>query len=257
MRTLKRLLPRIPRPIQTIISIVCVIALSSLYYIALGSPTLTFEQEFRRAEKANLVGPSRIVEVMDENCSDFDALIVGETEYGICFFGRKEINVIRGSNYEREEMMYTFSYREKTGDITVFAAPAYSSVFWSDFERCLPVYVFDQYPEATRAQLELTIPGSDTRVSNGQTITTNYSERFTATAERTGSGYFRFDLIAKDRTRLYALNLLATISGNEMYPNNKQIDTVIPGFLRLYDQSGNLIAVKEFTIVSTAAEAHK
>lgn len=247
---------RIPRPAKAIVCIICSLALAALYYIALGSPTLNFEQEFRRAEKANLIGPSRILEILDNNCSDFDRMLVGETDYGICFFGETEITVRRGNNYAKEEMVYTFSYREKTGDITVIAAPNSSSIYWNDFKMCLPVYVFDAYPDAARAELELTITGSDTHVSNGEKITTDYCEHFTATAKRTGVGYFRFDLTAKEKTRLYALCLLSSVSGIDTYYNQPSAIAEIPGIVRLYDANGVLIIEKEFTIVSAIAAAH-
>ena len=257
MRRLKRLCPRIPRPAKAIFCTFCAIALAILYYIALSSPPLSFEQEFRRADKANLVGPSRIVDGMEENCSDFEQMIVGETEHGVCFFGRREITVHRGSNYEREEMMYTFSYREKTGDITVLAAPSRSISILGFPPIYLPVYVFDCYPEAVRAELELTITGTDTHISNGETITTNFSEHFRVEAERTGDDFFRFLLDAQDTPRIYALRLLSDLSGNEMFNTNKNIDVVVPGVVRLYDQSGNLILEKEFAIRSAIAAAHQ
>lgn len=257
IRRLINLPNRIPRPAKVIFCAVCVVLLTILYYIALGVPTLTFEQEFRRAEKANLIGPSKIVDVVGGIYDEFDKMIVGETEHGICFFGGEKIDISRGSNFTREEMMYTFSYREKTGDITVIAAPNRVAHFWGIFGISLPVYVFDDYPEAVRAELELTITGTETRFVNNETVTTSFSEQFFAEADRTAEGFFRFLLNDQGTPRAHALKLLSRLSGNEMYNTDENIHTVVPGIVRLYDADGKLILEREFEICSAVAAAHK
>lgn len=250
---------RIPRPVKAIFCAVCAVLLAFLYYIALGSPTFTFEQEFRRAEKANLVGPSRIVDTLEGEYAEFDKMIVGETEHGICFFGGEPTTMHYGSNFQREEMTYTFSYREKTGNITVLAAPNRTAAFWEQFDIALPVYVFDCYPEAVRAELTLTITGIKEMVSDGNPVTTKFSKRFSVAAERTGDGFFRFLLNAKahDTNSVYALQMLSDLSGNELSYTHPYSDAVIPGTIRLYDESNKLILEQEFEICSAAAAAHK
>lgn len=257
MNKMRDLLSRIPRPVKALFFVLCALSVALLYYIAKDSPTLSFEQEFRRAEKANLVGPSRIVEVMDSHCSDFHQMIVGETDHGICFFGGYSLTVHYDSNFKREETWFTFSYREKTGDITVLAAPNGSHFSWDVLTYYLPVYVFDNYPQAVRAELELTVTGSDTRGINGEKVTTNFSKRFTATSERTGEGFFRFLLEAKGSPNTYALELLSDLCGTEMYSSDPNIDAVVPGTVRLYDAEGKLILEHEFEICSAQAAAHK
>lgn len=255
MRKVKELLSRIPRPVKALFFVLCALSVALLYYIAKDSPTLSFEQEFRRAEKANLVGPSRIIEVWDSQCSDFEQMIVGETDHGICFFGSYSTTVHYSSSFQREETLFTFSYREKTGDLTVLAAPTRSSPIFEEIGYSLPVYIFDNYPQAMRAELELTVTGSNTRVVSGEKVTTNYSKRFAAKAERTGEGFFRFLLEAKTAPNTYALQMLSELSGNVMYGGGE--DTVVPGTVRLYDAEGNLILEQEFEICSARAAAHK
>ena len=110
----------IPRPVRAILCAVCAIALAIAYYIALGCPTLTDEQEFRRAEKIHLVGPSKIVDTLTSEYSEFDKMIVGETEYGICFFGKYTYTT---GVYNKDETDYRLFYAEKTGDLTLVPAP--------------------------------------------------------------------------------------------------------------------------------------
>lgn len=256
-RKLKKLFNRIPRPAKAIFCATCAVALAILYYIALGSPAFTFEQEFRRAEKANLVGPSKILDTLEGEYAEFDRMIVGETEHGICFFGEEITTVYRGSDYKREEMMFTFSYREKTGNITVLAAPNYTAALWDQFTYSIPVYVFDCYPEAVRAELELTITGTYSYHSTGNMMITDFSERFSAEAERTGEGFFRFMLKTSDKDSAYALKLLSDLSSSKMFNTSKDVDTVVPGTVRLYDENGNLIIEQTFEICSAIAAAHK
>lgn len=244
------------RPFRAFLCILGILVLAVTCYIATGCPSLNFEQEFRRAEKANLVGPSRIVDTVDDEYHEFDKLIVGETEHGVCFFGGSIITVYRGSGNGKDEMVYTFSYREKTGDITVLAAPNRSGMMWDQFGISLPVYVFDRYPKAVRAELELTVTGSKTMVVNDETVTTYFSERFRGKAERTGEGFFRFLLDSWDERSAYALELLSDLSGNEMFFTSKYIDAVVPGTVRLYDENGSLILEQEFEICSAVAAAH-
>lgn len=256
MKRQKRNDPR-RRPLWTFLCLFGIALLLAASYIAIGSPTLTFEQEFRRAEKANLVGPSQIVDVLDGTYGEFDKMIVGETEYGVCFFGGKTMTVYRNSNRGKEEMVYTFSYREKTGDITVLAAPNHGGAFWGEHGISLPVYVFDCYPAAVRAELELTVTGSDVRTVNDETVITDFTESFAAEAVRTEDGFFRFLLDSRDICSAYALCLLSDLSGNGMYYTNKHIDSVVPGTVRLYDENSKLILEQAFEICSAIAEAHK
>ena len=108
----------IPRPVKACFFAVFVGLVAIVYYIAIGCPTLSFRQEFRRAEKANLVGPSKIVDQLDNHdYNEYDNLIVGETEYGVCFFGRRKYSV--AGTRTKKIYLYQFNYREKTGDITV------------------------------------------------------------------------------------------------------------------------------------------
>lgn len=249
---LKNLLSRIPRPVKACSCAILLLAAAIVYYIALGCPTLTFRQEFRRAEKAHLVGPSTIVDTLtDEDYWDFNEMIVGETEHGITFFGftyhsRPSYNIFT-------KRSYVFSYREKTGDITVSAAPNFWGLHW-DFNtsqginESLPVYIFTNHPEAVRAEIELTVSGNFTETIDGEIKTIEYSEQFFARAVPVEPGIFRCYMNSCTRERTAALYLFSRVCSENTFLYAGEERTVIPITVSLYDQDDNLIAVESLEI---------
>lgn len=249
---LKNILARIPRPLKACVCTALVILLAAAYYIALGCPTLTFEQEFRRAEKAHLVGPSQIVDRLDGTYRQFDKMIVGETESGVCFFGQ----FYSTSNDPSSGVMYQFGYVEKTGDITVAAAPNFTGFFWQHSGISLPVYVFTDEAGAARAEIDVDVTGLRTYSVDGKEITRGYEAHFSAEAYRNEHGVFRFFLDSSDEDGGYALYIFSNLANGSKEMNQEaQLNTVIPVTVRLYDSGGALLIEKELTVRSLAGEA--
>ena len=241
----KNLFRRIPRPVRTIGNLVLAVALAALFYISIGCPTYSFEREFRRAEKAHLVGRSEIVDTVTDY-QEYDKMIVGETEHGICFFGVFDVTVGYSNGRNQYVPYYTFTYYEKTEDVTVAVAPCFSSI-WSMYGASLPIYLFDTHPEAVRAEIRTTVSGEETYHSNDKKHTISFKETFTAEAERSGDGYFRFTLQSQDENGSRALGLLSSVASGESLASDER-DTIIPFTVRLYDASGEMILEKELTI---------
>lgn len=244
---LKNLLNRIPRPVKAVFCAVCVVVLAIAYYIALGCPTFTFKQEFRRAEKVNLVGPSTIVDTLGREYSEFDKMIVGETQYSVCFFGR----YYNSSPYNDPfaEKQYLFTYVEKTGDLTISAAPNIRTHFWvtPGYEQSLPVYLFVEEQDAIRAEVEITVAGAFNYYNDNKTVKSRFKRTFVGNATRSDTGVFEFWFSADDQHGLAALAHLSTATGGSVYGHITD-DTSILAKVRLYDQEKNLILEKELTI---------
>lgn len=238
----KKLFPRIPRSVRAIINLVLAIVFAAVFYLAIGCPTLSFTQEFRRAERAHMVGRSKIVDHI-RNHQDYDKMLIAETEHGVCFFGRFE--VITGHN--QKEHRYSFTYYEKTGDVTVAVAPTISGSVWNFPGFHLPIYVFDDHPEAVRAEIKTTVSGNYSYSSDGKNFTVPFTEPFTAEANRSGDGYFRFTLKSDDEMSARALGLLSDIASGGIVSSSQQ-DTVIPFTVRLYDGQDQLILEKNLEI---------
>lgn len=248
MKWLQRSWLRIPRPQRAMFNILVILVLYFLIYYFLGCPPLTEEQEFRRMEKANLVGPGVILDTLDqEEYSNCTFLTVAETENGIIFYAKFALRPP------------TLSYREKTGDITVLSAPYAPGTAITDACPHLPVYVFDDYLKAVRAELEL-------RVSNPAYPTNNlygeypnpvaFDNTYRLEARREADGFFRFDIavpeVSEDaQYHRYALFYLASICHSTV-----ETDASVPATVRLYDENGELVAERSLIIRSTAFETH-
>lgn len=238
--------PRL-RPFKSLLCVIgCLISLVMIY-IVLGCPTLSFQQEFRRAEKAHLVGPSKIVDTVEYGYNDFDEMIVGETEHGVCFFGKYYANIPKRS--PNEQPKYRFHYWEKTGDLTVVAPPNPLGRLWDALGGAsLPVYLFAEYPQAAWAELEMTIKGTDKSSINGVEITRDFSVNFQSTAACLESGVFRFWLGGIKEEECLALCLFSDIVSGNRYLSDVEKQTVIPVTIRLYDDQDQLILEKTVDI---------
>lgn len=244
----KNLLKRIPRPLRAIVCTILVLVLAAAYYIALGCPTLTLQQEFRRAEKIHMVGPSTIVDRLSHSeYSEFDGLIVGETKEGICFFGRYYNS---SSDYDNPfaKKRHSLSYVRKTGDVTIAAVPNVWGTSWDffEFEMSLPVYLFAKDPDAVRAEMEITVSGSYLENSDGETSEHGYDQTFRGEATRSDNSFFLFTFTSDRKAGLHALYYLSNTTGGPFctgtYPQGSYSATV-----RLYDEAGKLISKHTIT----------
>lgn len=250
MKKLRNFWSRIPRPVRGCLDVVAIIILLLLLYISIGFPTITVEQEFRRIEKLNMVGPSQIVSHLKKPYADADDLIVGETEEGVLFFTRKRLSA--GSSYRHS---YEYYYAKKTGAITVLAAPAWSGFMLTGYS--LPVYVFDDYPEAVRAEISVTVTGSETHNIDGTTIENDFSETFESSALRETEGHFYFTFRSIDPyTSFYndshdALTRLACVCNPSVVLSQEQREnTIVTATVWLYDSQDNLIKEDILNITS-------
>lgn len=244
----------IPRPLRACVYAFLAIVLAIAYYIALGCPTMSMKQEFRRAERAHLVGPSKIVDTMNGEYREFDRMFVGETEHGISFFGRYYNNYPYGDLLA--EKQYYFTYVEKTGDLTIAAAPNVWGVFWSTngYNVSVPVYLFDEYHQAVRAELSVRVIGAHSYYSDGEKIVEGFDRTFHAKATRNEDGFFRFYFEAKDEEGLNALHFFSNLTGSTTYGITEEMArAALPATVRLYDAEDNLILEKTLTIRSVSS----
>lgn len=245
MKKLKQWIERIPRPVRAIFYTVLALVLAISYYIALGCPTLGMRHEFRRAERAHMVGPSKIVDTLSDNdYYEYDKLLVGETDHGICFFGRHYSS--HPYDDPLAEKLYDFSYVRKTGDITLCAPPNVWGTMWGAFEfkRSLPIYVFTDHSQAVRAEVEVTVAGFTDTNGVGK-----FTESFQAEAEQAEKGFFRFTFEADRKNSLCALYYLSIVGSGDRsdMETNGRLEK-ITAVVRLYDASGQLIAEETLNI---------
>ena len=250
MRKMKNLLNRIPRPLKACVCSILVILLAVAYYIALGCPT-TFRQEFRRAEKAHLVGPSKIVDSLNKGHYDeFTRLLVGETEEGIVFFGK--YFTTSGKTGWRDKYAYRFYYLPKTGDISFAAAPNIFGQFWVYQNQVLPVYVFTEQ-EAVRAVIKVKVDSMYKPLSFNQQTPILLFATMEAESIRSDDGPFCFMLQASREAEAQALGLLSTVSTDTTWLPDHQKDAEVDVTVLLYDSNDQLITEETLTIHAPAS----
>lgn len=203
------------------------------------------------AERQNLLGPSNLVDVLEnKEYSEFEKLLVGETEHGITFFCL---------NPHRNTRLY---YREKIGDVTVVPAPTYSSSWHNGFThvsppRQLPIYVFHEYPTAVRAEMEIAVANNpDNRHTNY--TGDGFSFQYQLSAERSQNDFFLFRLelpeyCEENADELYAMQMLSRICYYHGWTYALETASIT---LRLYDASGKLLTETTQVLRSDIGIAH-
>lgn len=249
MKKLKEQLDKIPRPCRAITNLVLALAVAIVFYISIGSPAFSRAHQFRRTERANLVGPSTILFNDSVENYEYLHLIVAETEQGVLTFATNDIWPSR------------FHYFEKTGDITVVSAPDGPFRWEEDYHTVnLPVFVIDNHSEAVHAELEVSIKGTLERKVNGVKYVETLDQHFSDQSERENEGIFcfSFDLPYIDPLDEYgnwldvshgadgfALDELASTFSDHEFKTPKATITAV---VRLYDSAGTLIAEREQTL---------
>ena len=248
MKKLKHLQNKIPRPCRAVCNLVFSLAIAAVFYVCIDSPAFSQAHQFRRAERAGLVGPSTILFNDKIDKYDYSNLIVGETEHGVL-------------TYATDDGLQSFNYFKKTGDITVISAPkgffTWGSEYW---EVDLPVFVIDDHPEAVRAELALSVKGTFEYNHNMEHIVQPLDQHFSDEAEREHDGIFCFtfnlpfiDPLDKYGTWLdvghgadgFALDALSHAFTNK---GLRDFEGIITAIVRLYDESSKLIIERELLL---------
>lgn len=231
------------RKVKSIILLTALIPVIFLLYIFIGSPTFTIEQHYRRIEKANLVGPAEILDILELENYSYDRLLLADDEEGIIMYVWNE-----DDDYLSSQLIY----REKQGDVSVYAAPCSRFETWErEQEINLPVFIFDNFPKAVRAELDLEI----NYTYGNDDLTRTYSLETT----REKSGYFQFTIHAGNsyalRAERHALQILSLLTGHESEVLSATTVS-IPATVRLYDESDNLLHESTVLIRSIEGDAH-
>lgn len=228
MKNLKKVWHRIPRKARVLIQIILLLLTAVVFYISIGSPAFGPEHRFRRAEKAQCIGPSTILATVKLDGINYDHVLLAEDELGTYMY-----------LYEDDHDYGALHYRKKTGDFTVVPVPQYANEFNAK-QINLPIIAFDDCPEAVRATLEVTVSASST-------IT------YSAEAQRENDGYFCFWI--RQTGWGNQIDMLCALSGiSSRYAGNSLLS--FPVTVRLYDENNRLIRAEHLTLRSPAGEAN-
>ena len=264
MKKLKRFWENIPRKVRICLNILAILALLAADYVLLGCPALSPEQHFRRLEKSNLVGPAQIVESFEVPNGSYDHVIVADDRDAVILY------CCNLRNYRWDKG--TFIYRENEDGITVLPAPVQDFSFDARIID-LPILLFHDYPNAVRAELELTLGESlgleETVWEQGGVVTTvPFEKTYQLEADREIGGYFRFNLHTEPEGEYVIRNGIEIwepygkethalrIFSRMISETRAFLTEYVPATVRLYDRGGNLIAEETLTIRSVAGERY-
>lgn len=238
MKRLKAWFSRVPRPVRACADLLLAALLLAVCYAASGCPSFGIRDAFRRAEKAELTGPSRILDVVDVPrdwaVSGYSRLVVADAGEEILFFPQA---TPRGST----SMDGKLFRREKEDGLLAVPAPC-DGIFSPDRggDTVLPLFLFADDERAVTVRAELTLSSA-------------YGVTGTARRER---GYFTLYLPAPAGiwdTGDGAL-LTALAETNRLYAGQSQS---FPVRVLLYDGSGTLLDEREALIRSRVSQAEE
>lgn len=205
--------------------IVCiVILLISLFVITsiAECPSPTLQTAIHRAEKQMLIGPSEIIDVLDFTFSNWDHLVLGETEYGYITYEYQH-----GLGWDKGHLRYF----EKTDAATVFTT---DYPYRTDHDQWLPIIAFPEKPKSASAKLTLFISGIDS------------SKDIQLEAGQSDKGYFLFKLPSEYLdTELYWLLQQAITGSWQEYVLTGTVEIQID----FYDRTGNLVDTWSKTVI--------
>lgn len=122
--------------------LVAVLSICVLYW-GLGAPSFTAEMALHRAERGELVGPSRLIASAAVEYVSTDRILLGETDKGYTLL---EYTERFGWDDGR------ISYYEKNGSLTCFTTSDY---YDPDWETVFPVYAVPENGKAATARLTM------------------------------------------------------------------------------------------------------
>lgn len=235
MKELTKYWQRLPVKLRACANLLAIGLCLVLIYIFLGSPAVTVSGAYRRAEGANLVGPGEILAQLRPEGQEYSHLVLAKDDTGIMLYAWDRWNAD----------LREFVYLEKEEGLTLAAAPG-RELLWLQTHAILPVYLFDNCPEAVRAELDLTLSGE----YEGEW----YTKTYPLTAQREGDGYFAFTI--RSGTCLgaegYLLSQLRHVTGNSTADTSH---TEIRAAVRFYGSDGTLLTDTELELRSAASRA--
>ena len=233
-------LGRIPRPVRVLGNLAAIALVVFLWYVFEGAPALNLETAFRRAEKAELVGPSEILDVIPVSLGSYNRLLIAEDAEAVILYTHLV------SQNTVSSMSGRLVYQEKTGEVTVVPAPAHGLML-SEETAQLPVVVVTSLPQAVRAQLDLELKESDWEESPG-------SVHISLTAEREEAGYFLFTVSPTGQLPTDREVSLINELGQTSLKEYAGIGVAFPATVRLYGADGQLLHTQSLVIRSRAGD---
>lgn len=253
----------VPRPARVCGNFLLLAVLLLVIYLFRGCPNLTAEQAYRRAAAAEMVEPGEILgtvlgepnlERRSTSLGDsfvqrnYDyKLIVAENREGVVLYRYREKDI--GFFTWPPNAVEDLSYRKKGEHVTLLVPESRWPLHETDYYIEFPVILFDEFPKAVRAELDLYLDAKNYNIEE--------TYEYHLEAQRKQSGFFEFRITVGDGRNFvgeeaYALNNLSQIF-NEW--NKAGVDSY-PAVVCLYDSRDELIYEEELLLQPLAAAVH-
>lgn len=235
-------LDKIPRKTQVAINVLLILILPCLLYVFLGAPPLTPEHGFRRAEKENLVGPGRILGTEQIDGAWADTLIVAKTGHGVMLYTH---------NHKSLQPLDPLTYWERRGDIMVCGIPTMLSMLVPPEGDDLQMVVFDEHPEAVRAEVDAQLYWVDKWTGK------EYRYDYSLSGNRTNPGYILVtcDIQWHNSTAIHEHPENSTIHQFTAHARDEGYHAPpgeFPATVRLYDEENDLICTEQIFLFPQA-----
>jgi hypothetical protein len=245
MRKTFHLLRCIPKPLRIFFDLLLAAVLFFAWFVARGGPRFGEVARFRQAEKANLVGPSEILDKLyvqgDWIPTHYQRLLIGDTGDEILFY--TTVNG-RGST----DMDGALIRREKTDGILLTPLPGGldEPVYGSPDPLIIPLFLFVDDPAAVQAKVSLKLL-SDVEITYSQ-VRGKASAGETEGWQREKYFLFHLPIRPESWNDLDGGDIQhAIVRTNQRYSKTR---LEIPAVIRLYDEKGRLIEKRDYVIRS-------
>jgi len=229
MRGIRRFFDRIPRWLRVAADLTLALALLLATYIAVGCPAFGYEGEFRRAEKAGMVGPSKLIDWVAVQRTwpsvGYDRILIGDDGDAILFY---TYTVGKGTSSMEGRLLR----REKTEGLLLTPLPS-SMVF--GLAEVMPLFLFADDPDTVKAEVLLRLTGEET-------VTLTAGRRAFEGDGSSLPGFFYFQLPVTGTNR-QAMDALARCGAS--YQDDGED---FPAVIRLFDADDRLIAETDYVI---------
>lgn len=224
---MRRFWRKIPRQLRFALDALLALALLTAAYVALGCPILGETALFRRAEKANLMGPSKIIDRLDVPKDwptvSWDRLLIGDDGEEIVLWFHQHG---AGSG--------TLKRLKKSDGILLTPLPECDAADAADLlkDGVMPLFLFADDPAAVRATVQLRMSETDE-----VTLTQVRGKPADIRAGEPGS-----------RERFFLFSLPVTQELLDAYKFGYYRTVGYQATVRLYDGEDRLIETREWTL---------
>lgn len=221
---------KLPAKFRAIFNVICMLLCILTVYFLKGSPPFSVTDAFRRAEKANFVGPAHIIATIETEDMPYSYLILGESGNDVTVF-----------SYEpKNDAVCELIYTTKDKGSAVVAAPEMEDLAIAK-NASIPVILFHSSPYAMRAEMELTMQG----IYKGE----HYTNVYPLSAQRKYDNCFIFRIKLNQATPLlekgYLLNMLQCVHSS---PRPALAGVTITADVILYDGNDTVIESRELIL---------